>query len=202
MQFRPRFSHAWQVSIGRFLVLVLAAWLLGLAVGHPATILLVALFGYSIWSLYSLFHLQNWLRSRRRAPPPEDRGVWSDVTEFVYRKLRTERSRKRRLVNLLRAFREAAAALPDGVVVLENGRRIQWFNESAGQLLRMAAPRDRGKPVDDFLPSVARNWLVARPAADPLIDVPAPHDDNIRLSLRLIPYARNQTLLVVRAGGG
>jgi two-component system phosphate regulon sensor histidine kinase PhoR len=198
MRLQHLFSHAWQVSIGRFVVLVVAAWLLGLALGNATAALLVALFAYSTWSLYSLYRLQRWLRSRRRAPPPEDRGVWSDVTEFVYRKLRAERSRKRRLVALLRAFREAAAALPDGVIVLTRGRSIQWFNESAGRLLRMSAPRDRRRTIDDFLPLAARRWLDETPAAEPLVDVGAPHDESLRLSLRLIPYAKDQMLLVVR----
>jgi two-component system phosphate regulon sensor histidine kinase PhoR len=192
------FSHAWQVSIGRFVVLVLASGLAGLAIGHPLPALLVALFGYSCWSLYSLYRMQQWLRSRRRAPPPEDRGVWSDVTEYMWRKLRGERSRKRRLVALLRAFREAAAALPDGVVVLNRARGILWLNESAARLLRLSAQRDRGRRVDDFLPLAARKWLVEGPNSEPLIDLPAPHDETLRLSLRLIPYAHDQLLLVVR----
>jgi two-component system phosphate regulon sensor histidine kinase PhoR len=192
------FSHAWQVSIGRFLVLLLIAGAVGLASGHPMAVLLAALFGYSCWSLYSLYRMQQWLHSRRRERPLEDSGVWSDITEFVYRKLRTERSRKRRLIALLRAFREAAAALPDGVVVLDRERRIRWFNESAGRLLRLAAPRDGGKPVDDFVPLAARQWLVEGPNSEPLIDVPAPHDEALRLSLRLIHYGRDQVMLVVR----
>src|SRR5437763_16651041 len=108
-------SHAWQVSLGRFALLLIAAVAMGFAIGAPLYAVLVALLAYSLWSLYSLYRIQSWLRSRRRRAPPEDRGVWSDVSDFVFRKLRAERSRKRRLIALLRAFREAAAALPDGV---------------------------------------------------------------------------------------
>ena len=86
-------SHAWQVSIGRFVVLVAGALLVGWALDAPLVALLAALFGYSVWSLVSLYRMQRWLRSRRRAPPPEDWGVWSDVSEYVYRKLERERSR-------------------------------------------------------------------------------------------------------------
>ncbi|HET7844687.1 MAG TPA: DUF3329 domain-containing protein, partial [Xanthomonadales bacterium] len=101
-------SHAWQVSIGRFAVLLLAALAIGALVGKPLAALALALFGYSVWSLVSLYRLQRWLRARRRVDPPEDLGVWSDVSEFMFRKLERERSRKRRLIRTLRAFREAA----------------------------------------------------------------------------------------------
>jgi two-component system phosphate regulon sensor histidine kinase PhoR len=191
-------SHAWQVSIGRFIVLLLLAWLLGWAVGWPGEALALALFAYAARSLYSLYRIQGWLRSRRRTPPPEDWGVWSDVSEFVHRKLRGERSRKRRLIALLRAFREAAAALPDGVIVLNRARGIVWFNRAAEQLLRLSRARDRGQRIDDFLSNEARAWLQDEPLHEPLLDASAPHDEHLRLSLRLIDYARDQLLLVVR----
>jgi two-component system phosphate regulon sensor histidine kinase PhoR len=198
MRFEFLHSHAWQVSLGRFGVLLASALLVGFALGAPLQALLVALLGYCGWTFYSLHRIQRWLGSRRRTPPPEDWGVWSDVSAFVYRKLRSERSRKRRLVTLLRAFREAAAALPDGVVVLTRGRSVLWSNEAARALLRIQTPRDRGTLVDDFLPDLAaRAWIDSHPA-EPLLDVPAPGDESRRLSLRYIPYAQDQALLVVR----
>src|SRR3954471_21165514 len=129
MQLQFLRSHAWQVSLGRFIVLIAVAFGVGLLLHIELYTTYAALFGYSLWSLVSLYQLQTWLRSRRWRPPPEDRGVWSDISTHVYKRLRTERSRKRRLIALLRAFREGAAALPDGVVVLTKGRSILWFNE-------------------------------------------------------------------------
>ncbi len=197
MRFEFLHSHAWQVSLGRFGVLVATALLAGLAFGVPMQALLVALFGYCAWSFYSLYRIQRWLVSRRRTPPPEDWGVWSDVSAMVHRKLRGDRSRKRRLVALLRAFREAAAALPDGVIVLGRGRNVLWANEAARELIEVQTPRDRGALVDDFLPAAARAWIDGN-RVETLLDVPAPGDESRRLSLRYIPYARDQALLVVR----
>jgi two-component system phosphate regulon sensor histidine kinase PhoR len=191
-------SHAWQVSVGRFILLLASAIVIGLLLHEPLYALLVALLGYSVWTLVSLYQLQSWLRSRRRKPPPEDRGVWSDIAAHMYKKLHSERSRKRRLVGLLRAFREGAAALPDGVVVLTGGRSVVWFNEAAGRLLGLAAPRDRGAHADAFLPEAARSWIAHEPAAEPLREVPSARDDALRLSFRLIPYSREHQLLVVR----
>ena len=190
-------SHAWQVSLGRFVLLVAAAALVGIAIDAPLESLALALFGYSVWSLASLHRLQSWLRSRRRTPPPEDWGVWSDVSEFVYRRYARARSQKRRLIALLRAFREAAAALPDGVVVLSPARGVVWFNESAGRLLGLAAPRDHGALIDPYLPDAALAWL-REGCAEPLLDVASLRDPAVRLSFRHIPYSREQSLLVVR----
>ncbi len=198
MRFEFLQSHAWQVSLGRFVVLLVTAFLIGLPFNAQLYTLLAASFGYCVLSLVSLYQIQSWLRSRRRRPPPEDRGVWSDISAYVYSQLRAERSRKRRLIALLRAFREAAAALPDGVVVLTRGRSVLWFNEAAGQLLGLAAPRDRHAHVDAFLPPEARTWIGDEHAIDPLREVPSVRDENLKLSFRLIPYAHEHMLLVVR----
>ena len=191
-------SHAWQVSLGRFVVLMTVAFVVGLVLGQPLYAVLAASLGYSVWSLVSLYQIQSWLRSRRRVPPPEDRGVWSDIATHMYKKLRTERSRKRRLVGLLRAFREGAAALPDGVVVPTRGRSVVWFNEAAGHLLGLTAPADRGAHVDSFLPAPAREWIGQDPAQEPLREVASERDASARLSFRLIPYSHEHSLLVVR----
>jgi two-component system phosphate regulon sensor histidine kinase PhoR len=191
-------SHAWQVSLGRFVVLVAVALALGWWLDATPYALIVALLGYSLWSLVSLYQFQTWQRSRRRRPPPEDRGVWSDISAHMYKKLHAERSRKRRLINLLRAFREGAAALPDGVVVLTRGRSVVWFNEAASRLLGLAAPRDRGAHIDAFLPLPVKSWLTEDASNEPLRDVASNLDDALRLSFRLIPYSRDHLLLVVR----
>jgi len=193
-------SHnAWQVSIGRFVLLVAVALLVGLATGHVQPALLLALAGYVAMSLRSLYRIQKWLGSRLRTPPPEDWGVWSDVAHTVHRRLQQERSRKRRLVRLLRAFREAAAVLPDGVVITTLGREVVWFNEAAGRLLGLHPRRDRGARLDRLVEHPRlRAWLAEPGVPEPLIDVPAPRDPAMRLSLRMIPYTRQQQLLVAR----
>ena len=198
MQLQFLRSHAWQVSLGRFIVLIAVAFAVGLLLHIELYTTYAALFGYSLWSLVSLYQLQTWLRSRRRRPPPEDRGVWSDISTHVYTRLHAERSRKRRLIALLRAFREGAAALPDGVVVLTKGRSILWFNEAASRLLGLVAPRDRRKHIDEFLPALAKSWIVQEPTQEPLRDVPSTHSENLRLSFRLIPYSDEHMLLVIR----
>jgi len=190
-------SHAWQVSLGRFVILLVTAFLIGLPWHAQLYTLLAATFGYSIWSLVTLYQVQSWLRSRKRRGPLEDRGVWSDISTYVHSRLSGERSRKRRLVGLLRAFREGAAALPDGVLVLTRGRSVLWFNEAAGQLLGLSMPRDRRAHVDAHLPAEAREWI-AGDTTEPLREVVSALNDSTRLSFRLIPYAREYMLLVVR----
>ena len=87
------------------------------------------------------------------------------------------RSRKRRLVEMLRAYRAAAAALPDAVVVVErNSQRVQWFNEAATHAARPASIRATSAPRSANACSRCRSshWLAAGRNAEPLLDVASP----------------------------
>jgi len=192
-------SHAWQVSIGRLLLLIALALVIGLVSGQVLWAMLVALALYSVWSLYSLSRMQRWLLARSRLPPPQEMGVWTDVSEFIYRRHHASRKHQRRLVRLLRAYREAAAVLPDGVIVLSALRQVVWFNESAARLLGLDARRHRGLRIDHLVKNVQiLTWLANAKGGEPLIDIPAPAQPDVRMSMRLIPYAQDQWLLVVR----
>jgi len=192
-------SHAWQVSIGRLLLLIATAAVVGYLGGNMQLALIVALALYALWSLYHLLRMQRWLLARTRLPPPSGMGVWSDVADFVFRRHQASRHRQRRLVRLLRAYREAAAVLPDGVVVLSPMRQLVWFNASAVRLLGLDAQRHRGVILDRLLRNAQiLAWLHTARANEPLIDVPSPALPELRMSMRLIPYAQDQWLLVVR----
>ena len=105
---------------------------------------------------------------------------------------------RRRLVHLLRLFRRAAAALPDGIVALDAVDRIQWCNAAAGRLLGIEWPRDAGAPVAERMPLPAfTRWLQAG-AAEPLGELQSPADSSVHLTLRLIRYAPGAALLVAR----
>ena len=190
---------AWQSSLARFALLLAAATAVGIAIGRIELALVVALFGYALFSLFNLYRLRVWLESRQRVAPPDLIGAWGEVAEFIHFRFRAARTRQRRLVRLLRAFREAADALPDAVIVLDAQRRIVWLNRAAGRLLRLKLARDRGQPVDDFLPNPqVRAWLAEQPEREPLFDVPSPEDEGVRLALRMMPYGGAQRLLIVR----
>ena len=170
--------------------------LLGSALGGLSTGLALAL----AWQLAEQLRLMRRLRGRLRLTPANGLGLWSEFNDLLLRRQREGRRRKRRLVTLLRAFRQAAAALPDAILVLQPpGFRIVWFNKAAGPLLGLRYPRDMGARLLNLVrqPRVTE-WLERQPYQAPLMDVASPEDPAVRLSLRLIPYGGGQSLLVVR----
>ncbi len=197
MQLIP--SRPWLHSLSR-----LALWLLLCGIGGALLAqfwagLCVGLAAALGWHYLQLHRLLAQLNSHRRLPPPDGWGVFSEVSARLYLRQREARQRKRRLRAILSTFRTAAAALPDAILVLSrDDLGIVWFNQPAVAMLGLQPQADLGKRFTHLvrLPRVGE-WLAAG-AREPLLDVPAPHQPDRRLSLRLLDYTDRQHLLVIR----
>ena len=199
----PMPSHArsaWIKTLGQLGLVLLGALVLGLLIGQPWPVLTVAALGVVAWHYWKLRNVLLRLTARQRLAPPAGVGIWNELDRLLYRGQTEMRSRKRRLLAMLRAYRAAAAALPDAVVVVErNSQRVQWFNEAATPLLGLRYPRDIGMPLGALLePLPMTRWLTAGRSAEPLQDVASPADPDLRLNLRLTPYSDELWLLVAR----
>lgn len=196
----PRAQNAWLRTLGALAALLGAATLLGLAIGYVWPVLTVAALGIVAWHYWKLRDVLLRLTARQRLSPPKGEGIWNELDRLLHRGQTDMRTRKRRLVEMLRAYRAAAAALPDAVVVVErNSQRVQWFNEAATTLLGLEYPHDIGSPIGERFHNLPiSRWLAAGRNAEPLMDAPSPVNAETRISLRLIPYSEELWLLVAR----
>ena len=193
-------GESWKRAIAQLAALYVAALLLGWAIGQVWLPLALVSMGVVAWHYWRLWRLLTRLTGRRRLPPASGSSVWSETEGLLHRRQDDVRSRKRRLLDMLRAYRAAAAVLPDAVVLIDrNTQRVTWFNEAAERLLGLHHPRDNNTPVADLLrPLPVALWMTAGQHAEPMTDAASPRDPNIRLNLRLIPYSEQQWLLVAR----
>lgn len=193
------FDRIWKASFWQFVGLTTIAIALGVWWGTVAECLLMLYSAYLFITLWQLRRLYLWLQNRQRIPPTFTKGIWEEIYQLLVKRKHSEFLKKRILVERLRAFRQAIMALPDATVVLDHSQHILWFNKAAKRLLGLNYPHDIGGyfPTLIHVPRVAE-WLKNNPTSDPLVDIPSPIDDNVRLSLRFISYAPDQSLLVVR----
>ncbi|MBK6415844.1 phosphate regulon sensor histidine kinase PhoR [Thermomonas sp.] len=196
----PDARNAWFRTLGQLALVLAAGLLVGLLLGQPWPTLTVAALGVVAWHYWKLRHVLLRLTARQRLEPPQGVGVWNELDRLLFRSQSEMRARKRRLLAMLRAYRAAAAALPDAVVVVErNSQRVLWFNEAAGPLLGLQFPRHQGSSIVGALqPLPMAHWLAAGRNAEPMTDVASPADPDLRLGLRLIPYSDELWLLVAR----
>jgi len=190
-------SRAWLGELGVFGAGLLAALLLGAWFGHLAWFMLLALAVFLARWTYQLYRLNVWLRSRRRSPPTAS-GIWGYIFDDYYRLRQRQHRSKQRLTAVLREFREATAAMPDGTLVLDQEYRILWCNQAACRLVRLEPRRDLGQPVTNLIRSPRFLGFIQAGDFDAVIEIRSPVDETRRLLLRMVPYGRQQYLLLIR----
>ncbi|KAB8318194.1 phosphate regulon sensor histidine kinase PhoR [Tolypothrix campylonemoides VB511288] len=195
----PRARSAWIRTLYQLALVLSLAALLGLAIGYPWPVITVAALGVVAWHYARLRRVLLRLTARQRLEPPTGDGIWNELDRLLYRGQAEMRGRKRRLIEMLRAYRAVAAALPDAIVVVDrNSQRIEWFNAAATTLLHLRYPHDIGAPLAEKLkPLPMAHWLAAGRNAEPL-EAASPWNPAATLSLRLIPYSETLWLLVAR----
>ena len=147
--------------------------------------------------LRHLYLLGRWLEQGEAPEPPRFRGVWDELLALMHRSRREAARREASLADALTRWRDAARALPDGVVILE-GERIAWCNDTARLHLQLDATRDSGTPIAHLvrIPEFTA-YLEAGDYARP-IELRPPQVEDRLLSLQVVPYGEGQRLLLTR----
>ncbi len=139
-----------------------------------------------------------WLNDAKLESMPEAGGIWDEVFSRVYKMVKKHIETKQKLADELQHMEQATAALPEGVAILNEANRIEWFNPIAQQHFDLDAEHDIMQDI---------TYLVRQPEfivylqesdfSNPLMMRPARHDDMV-LSIKLIPYGGDKRLLISR----
>jgi two-component system phosphate regulon sensor histidine kinase PhoR len=172
--------------------------LLGALTDRP---FLVAALGFGIYIAITLSHLRalhQWLLGRGSREIPDAEGLWGDVLNEIRKLVKQGERREDRLTGMIERFQNAAAAMPDAVVILSPQDDIEWANPAAAHLLGLHYPRDNGMRLGNLLrsPEIFR-YLQNGAFAEPL-EIASPADPGKTLSLSIIPFGERQKLIIGR----
>ena len=148
--------------------------------------------------LWHLARLAAWAQGSLEADVPEGYGEWAALLAAIYRRTRIRRAHERDLRHIIDRFRQAASAIPDGIVVLDAANRIDWANERALAQLGLDLAHDRGQPIVNLVRQPEFLRYVASGDYGASIVVGSSRDPGRRLSLQLVPFAADQKLLMSR----
>ena len=191
-------NRSWPLELLALTALLIVALILGWISGHVGLALFIAVALYLTWHLANLYRIERWLSVGRSFDAPSAWGVWRGLVDHFYQQRRRERERKRELLQLLREIRESTAAMPDGIVLMNQLGEIRWLNETAGRLLHLRVPQDIGQRLPNLVrhPDFIR-YLNGRDYSEP-VELSSSFGRGLHLSLRIVPYGEDQQLLLVR----
>jgi two-component system phosphate regulon sensor histidine kinase PhoR len=137
-------------AIALTMLATLAGWF---AAGERgATVLLLGTVGFfflrQLWMVLRLIH---WAGCPLGTPTPSASGAWGAAFEALHRRARLASAEREQATQELARFRRAAEALPDGVMILDGHRAIEWMNLQAEACLGLKASVDTGSRITHLL---------------------------------------------------
>jgi len=155
----------------------------------------LAIIAFDLWQLS---RLSAWTRDGGDGQVPEGRGIFGPLFAAIHRHMRVRNAYERELRHVVDRFRQAASAMPDGIVVLDARNRIDWANARALTQFALDLAKDRGQPIYNLVRQPEfRRYLDAGDYGTPVV-VASEREAGRTLALQLVPFAGDQKLLLAR----
>lgn len=190
---------------GKYELKILASILfLSLAVGLLTQNLLffsmLGLLVYLVWHLYQLIHLIKLIRQHRYIHAPYPPGLWGEIHAALAQAQVSGRNYKKQLVQFGSRFRKATAAMSDGLILLDQNRRIEWANPAANSLLNIDFPADERKSILDLLRYPFLQEYLSDADFNRPLEFPSADGSGMVISLQIISFGKKESrlLLIVR----
>lgn len=145
-----------------------------------------------------LRRLIRWAGQPIGTPVPDASGRWGEAFVALHKRSRAAAEQREQLHEALERFRQAAQAMPDGVVILGSQLAIEWANSQAEHLLGIDARRDAGAPVINIVrePNFIA-YLQDGDYASPRV-LRAVRQPGQSLQVRAVPFGQARLMLLVR----
>ena len=143
----------------------------------------------------------QWLKQGHVADVPVGRGLWGEVSDRVRRLVRTGEQNAQASEQRLQAFLAALQASPNGLVLLDERGRIEWFNQTAAAHFGLDVKLDLLQHFvnlvrDPGFAAYHANGNFSHPVQMPGREHTLARP--VRLSVQLHPYGEKRQLLLSR----
>ena len=98
--------------------------------------------------MFWIYKLSKWLNNPSLSNLPHGTGIWQHIFSKHYQILKESKKSKKNLVSTLDQFTQAAEALMDGVVALNESNEIIWSNRRSQIMLNLNSKKDTGQPIN------------------------------------------------------
>lgn len=178
--------------------LVLAGLALGTLTQHLFLFTTIGLGAYIALQLRQLMRLHQWLLSDKTGEVPDAAGPWGDVFNEARKLVRRSNRRADELTDALARFQSAAAAMPDGMLILSGRNEIEWANPPAARLLGVHYPRDHGLRLSNLVRDPIFTEYFARGDFSEPLEMHSPSNPALTVSLQIVPFGARLKLFIVR----
>ena len=190
----------WQRELVKYFIFAAIAFVIERIEGWlPAlSFLCLALILGNFVHLNNLNRLTRWLTRSDIQAVPDVGGSWGELSAALYRMVKGTKRSKEELNLALDRFQQAAAAMNDGFIILDERGAITWSNPVAERHFNLNPEMDRGTDITYLVrqPEFA-HYVASQNYSEPLV-MRGARSQELVLEMQLIPYGNNQKLIISR----
>ncbi len=176
----------------------LAGWVAAGEVGAEVMVLGTVTF-FFLRQLWLVLRLMQWAACPLGTPTPSASGAWGAVFDALQRRGRLASAEREQATQELARFRRAAEALPDGVMILDGHRAIEWMNLQAEACLGLKGSVDTGSRITHLLREPEfLGYLDSLDHRGVPLELHTLRNPGRSLQVQAAPFAAGRTLLLVR----
>lgn len=187
-------------TIFSLVALGLLGWIVGYGITPTAgwVVTTLGLMAMILLSGIQLAQIKKWVADLS-APPPASVGPWDEVLAPIYRQLRRDTAIITELEQHVESIMQAAEALPDGAITLDQEKLVTWCNRTASDHTGLNLATDCGHSVFNILraPEFGK-YALQNAWPEPLVLHQNTGNVERTLLVQLTRYGVGQFLLVTR----
>lgn len=145
-----------------------------------------------------LVRVMHWAKHPETGSLPAAAGLWGEMLTALERHRRRHAELVVELETTADRFRRAAEALPEGVVILDSYRKIEWINVQAETCLGLSASRDLGSPINHLVREPEFLSYLGHGEGGHSLELRTQRNPGHILQLQLAPFSQGRMLLLVR----
>ena len=160
-------------------------------------IVLATLIIFILIHIYWIYKLSNWVESPSLKNLPNGTGIWENIFAKLYRTYRQQKKSQTQLTTTLDQFIQAAEAINDGIIGVNEDNEILWSNKKAQKMLDINPKKDYNQPINYiFRNSDLSNYLTKENYEDS-INI---HNTNNKLDIEIKAtfFSENHKLITCR----
>jgi two-component system phosphate regulon sensor histidine kinase PhoR len=160
-------------------------------------LVILALTSFTLYHLWQGKLLLEWVSiDHREAPPDEVRGIWNLLAAQMHNTNKAHRQQDAKSRQLINQFIKVSMAMPDGIVIVDDKGRIEWFNETAIHLLGLRKVQDRGSHIINLIRDPAFIEFINKDNTSESLRMDSSVDPDVKLDLRLTRYNDKRLLII------
>lgn len=147
---------------------------------------------------YELVKLINWLWLNKQHPLPLTINSWECIFNGLFRLQQEYHLKHNQVLRLLAKYRQAAKAVPDAAIILNEKNDILWCNQLARKMLGIIFPQDLGQRLDNLIRHPDFIYYLNQGDFNEPFEFPSPVVAELLLECRIISYGGEYLLLIIR----